>query len=86
MKRITEEQKDQMARVILIVSAISVLLGFVIRGTIMGTFSLGTWISFLCFILSFGCVHDHGSNRLAALTFWVSFLAMSITILLGNIL
>lgn len=84
MKKITEEQKGTMAKIIILASAISVVLGFIIPDPVLGSFPLGTWISFLGYIFSLACVHDHGSNRLGAIAFWASFIAMAITILLGT--
>ena len=76
-------KKGMIGLITLGMSAVGVILGFIFRGLVFNTFTAGTWITFAAFILSLAAVKDHGSNRLAATAYFVSFLAMTLTIYLG---
>ena len=64
-------------------SVVGLLSAFFLRNPLFDTFTLGTWLSFIAFMLSLGSVQDHGNNRMAKTAFWISFLCMCITIILG---
>ena len=61
-------------------SLIGLFLGFAYPMPLANTFSAGSIISFVAFLLSLGAVKDRGNNLPALLAFIVSFLAMSISI------
>ena len=61
-------------------AAIGLILGLLIRTPVFNTFSIGSWLSFGSFLLSLGSVNNEGSNFFAKLAFWLSFIAMCITI------
>ena len=67
----------------IVLSVVGLISGFFMKNLLFDTFTLGTWLSFIAFMLSLGSVQDHGSNVLARSAFWVSFLCMCITIILG---
>ena len=72
--------KDLMAFGCLAASVIGLILGIVMPTPVADTFSPGSLISFIAFLLSLGAVKDRGNNLPAILSFTVSFLAMAISI------
>ena len=78
------DKKDLIGIATLIMSAVGIVLGFVSKTLVFGTFTGGTWICFIAFIMSMAAVKDHGSNRLAASAFFITFLCMSVTIYLAT--
>lgn len=83
MKLSADKKKDILGWGTIAMSMIGIVISFFCKDLLFGTFTPGTWLAFIGFILSMGAVHDHGSNRLAASAFWITFLAMSITLFLG---
>lgn len=84
MKNDRDAKKDLIGWGTLALAVVGVILGFISRGLVFNTFTAGTWVTFISFILSMASVQDHGSNRLAAFAFWFTFLAMCLTIYLGT--
>lgn len=78
------DKKDLIGIATLIMSAIGIVLGFVSKTLVFGTFTAGTWICFVAFIMSMAAVKDHGSNRLAASAFFITFLCACVTIYLAS--
>lgn len=66
-------------------SAVGIVLGFFSKALIFGTFTAGTWLCFAAFLMSMAAVNkDHGSNRLAASAFFITFLRAFVTIYLAT--
>ena len=84
MKNKRDAKKDLIGMGTLILAAVGIVLGFISRGLVFNTFTAGTWVTFISFILSMAAVQDHGSNRLAGFAFWFTFLSMCLTIYLGT--
>jgi len=61
-------------------SVIGLILGIMMPTPVANTFSPGSLISFVAFLLSLGSVKERGNNLPAILAFTLSFLAMSISI------
>jgi len=57
---------------------------FFSKALIFGTFTAGTWLCFAAFLMSMAAVKDHGSNRLAASAFFITFLSAFVTIYLAT--
>ena len=76
-------EKQKVAFTTIGLSAAAVLLGIAVRTPIFGTFSLGAWIGFISFLLSLGAVNNHGKNIMAKIAFWISFVAMTLSIFLS---
>lgn len=79
-----DARKDMIGHLTLVLSAVGIILGFLFRGLVFNTFTAGTWVTFIAFILSLAAVQDHGSNKLAASAFWITFLSMCVTVYLGT--
>ena len=76
--------KDQVGLASLALTVLSFILGFIFRTPLFNTFTLGTWLSLVAFVLSLCAVQDHGNNALARHAFWLSFLVVCITIFIGS--
>ena len=77
-------KKDLIGIATLVMSAVGIVLGFVSKTLIFGTFTAGTWLCFAAFLMSMAAVKDHGSNRLAASAFFITFLSAFVTIYLAT--
>lgn len=77
------KKKQGIALLTIGLSAVALVLGFLMRTPIKDSFSLGGWIGFIAFLLSLGTVSDEGNNFLAKIAFFVSFIAMCAAIFLS---
>ena len=77
--------KKKLALLVIGLSVLSLLLGFIMPKPLFDTFSLGAWIGFASFMLSLGSVSDEGNNFLAMIAFWVSFIALCATVFIGAV-
>ena len=75
--------KQKLALLVIGLSVLSLVLGFLMPKPLFDTFSLGAWIGFTSFMLSLGSVSDEGNNFFAMIAFWVSFIALCVTIFIG---
>lgn len=78
-----DAKKTLIGRGVLAASFIGLILGMIFRKPFLHTFTIGTWITFAAFLLSLAAVQDHGSNKLARLAYWTSFLCMFATVFFG---
>ena len=78
-----DPQKRQMALIITGLSIVALILGMVSRAPVFDTFSPGTWLGFILYLLSLGTVNNSGKNIMAKIAFWASFIAMSVSIFLS---
>ena len=73
-------KKDLTAFGCIAAGIIGVILGMMFTKPIAGTFSPGTVLALVAFLLSLTAVKDKGNNLPALLAFFVSFAAMSLSI------
>ncbi len=71
------------ALIVIVVSALGILIDFIMRRPIVDCFSIGFILCFVSFLFSFSSVRERGSNLLPQLAFWISFIGMWTTILLS---
>ena len=79
-KTAADSKKTLMAFACIGMALIGLVLGIMMPLPIADTFSPGSLISFIAFLLSLGAVKDKGNNLPAVLAFGSSFLAMAVSI------
>ena len=82
MKQETEKDRKKalIAYSCIGISLIGLVLGILMPSPLADTFSPGSLLSFVAFLLSLGAVKDKGNNLAAILAFSISFLSMAISI------
>ncbi len=79
-KTSSDSTKNILAFACIAVSLIGLVLGIKMPTPFADTFSPGSLLSFICFLLSLAAVKDRGNNLPAILAFCISFIAMSVSI------
>lgn len=79
----TQNQRKLFGILSIGLAAIGLVLGLIMKKPILDTFNIGGWLSFVAFLVSLGAVEDEGGNFLAKIAFWISFIALVVTIFVG---
>ena len=74
-----ESGKLAVAAGVIVLAFIGMILGIRFNKPVFGTFSAGTWMTFIAFLLSLGAARDRHSNALPITAFCFSFGAMCAT-------
>ena len=64
-------------------SVLGLILGFIFRRLLFNTFTIGSWLAMIAFLMSLGAVQDHGNNILARTAFWLGTIALFVTVFWG---
>ena len=75
-----ETKKLYIAIGTLLLAGIGLVIGLLDRRLLFNTFSLGSWLALGAFLGSLCGVRDHGSNVIAMLSYWLSFVVVMITV------
>ena len=77
------DKKTVIGSASVMLSILGLILGFLFRRLLFDTFSIGSWLSIIAFLMSLGAVEDHGNNVLARAAFWMGTISIFATIFWG---
>ena len=80
----TEKKKNMIALLSIVLAAVGLAAGLLLKSVIPGAFGPGAVITFAAFLASLASVHERGSNALPMTAFWFSFLSMCFSVFYGG--
>ena len=85
MKDTNESGKLRLAFFTIILAIVGIIVGYIKKTPIMDTFSAGTWITLVAYLLSLGSAREKHSNAVPLFAFFFTFGALCVTVVFSSL-